>query len=82
MNMSMTISRTDPLTQKRESYIRVLGKEDSVDSLLGNLQAKFFCQNSGDSDKWAARLLRERFFVTIIGPFQTLSCAYFEPYWL
>jgi TraM recognition site of TraD and TraG len=48
------------LTQNRESYRRVLGNTDAVDSLLGNLQAKFFCQNSGDTNSWAANLLGER----------------------
>jgi hypothetical protein len=48
------------LTQNRESYRRVLGNADAVDSLLGNLQAKFFCQNSGDTNEWAAKLLGER----------------------
>jgi len=54
------------LTQNRESYKRVLGNEDAVDSLLGNLQCKFFCQNSGDTNEWAARLLGER-YVNITG---------------
>ena len=48
------------LTQNRESYRRVLGNDDSVDSLLGNLQAKFFCQNSGETNEWASKLLGER----------------------
>ena len=48
------------LTQNRESYRRVLRNDDAVDSLLGNLQAKFFCQNTGDTNEWAARLLGER----------------------
>ena len=48
------------LTQNRESFRRVLGNADAVDSLLGNLQAKFFCQNSGDTNEWAAKLLGER----------------------
>ena len=48
------------LTQNRESYRRVLGNNDAVDSLLGNLQAKFFCQNAGDTNEWAAKLLGER----------------------
>jgi type IV secretory pathway TraG/TraD family ATPase VirD4 len=47
------------LTQNRESYRRVLGNSDAVDSLLGNLQAKFFCQNSGETNEWAAKLLGE-----------------------
>ncbi len=49
------------LTQNRESYRRVLGNNDAVDSLLGNLQAKFFCQNSGDTNEWASKLLGERY---------------------
>lgn len=49
------------LTQNRESYRRVLGDSDAVDSLLGNLQAKFFCQNSGETNEWAAKLLGERY---------------------
>jgi TraM recognition site of TraD and TraG len=49
------------LTQNRESYRRVLGNSDAVDSLLGNLQAKFFCQNSGETNEWAAKLLGERY---------------------
>jgi hypothetical protein len=48
------------LTQNRESFRRVLGNNDAVDSLLGNLQAKFFCQNSGETNKWASELLGER----------------------
>lgn len=48
------------LTQNRESYLRVLGNENTVDSLLGNLQAKFFCQNSGKTNEWASELLGKR----------------------
>ena len=48
------------LTQNRESLRRVLGDDDAVDSLLGNLQCKMFCQNSGDTNEWAAKLLGER----------------------
>jgi hypothetical protein len=48
------------LTQNRESYRRVLKNDDAVDSLLGNLQAKFFCQNTGATNKWASDLLGER----------------------
>lgn len=48
------------LTQNRESYRRVLGNADAVDSLLGNLQCKIFCQNSGETNEWAAKLLGER----------------------
>jgi hypothetical protein len=49
------------LSQNRESLRRVLGDDDAVDSLLGNLQAKFFCQNSGGTNEWAADLLGERY---------------------
>jgi hypothetical protein len=49
------------LTQNRESYLRVLGNEAAVDSLLGNLQLKAFCQQSSPTtNSWAARLLGER----------------------
>lgn len=53
------------LTQNRESYRRVLGNDDAVDSLLGNLQAKFFCQNSGNTNKWAAELFGERWIKSV-----------------
>jgi hypothetical protein len=50
------------LTQNRESYRRVLGNDDTVDALLGNLQCKFFCQNSSpDTNEWATKLLGERY---------------------
>lgn len=52
------------LTQNRESYRRVLGNDDTVDSLLGNLQTKFFCQNTGETNEWASKLLGNR-WVTI-----------------
>jgi hypothetical protein len=49
------------LTQNRESYLRVLGSEAAVDSLLGNLQLKAFGQNSSPAaNHWAARLLGGR----------------------
>jgi len=47
------------LTQNRESYRRVLKDDDSVDALLGNLQCKIFCQNTGGTNEWAAGLLGE-----------------------
>jgi type IV secretory pathway TraG/TraD family ATPase VirD4 len=52
------------LTQNRESLRRALKNDDAVDSLLGNLQCKFFCQNSGDTNEWAAKLLGERWIKT------------------
>ena len=52
------------LTQNRESFRRALKDNDAVDSLLGNLQAKFFCQNSGETNEWAAKLLGERWIKT------------------
>jgi hypothetical protein len=48
------------LTQNRESFRRVLKNYDAVDSLLGNLQCKIFCQNSGETNEWASKLLGER----------------------
>jgi hypothetical protein len=48
------------LTQNIESFRRVLKNNDAVDSLLGNLQAKFFTQNSGDTNEWASKLLGQR----------------------
>jgi TraM recognition site of TraD and TraG len=48
------------LTQNRESLRRVLGNDDTTDSLLGNLQAKFFCQNAGETNEWASKLFGER----------------------
>ena len=41
-------------------YRRVLGDDDAVDSLMGNLQEKSFCQNAGETNEWAAKLLGER----------------------
>jgi hypothetical protein len=55
------------LVQNRESLLRVLRSEAAVDSLLGNLQCLFFCQNSSPStNQWAAKLLGER-WLTITG---------------
>jgi type IV secretory pathway TraG/TraD family ATPase VirD4 len=52
------------LTQNREMLRRVLASDDRVDSLLGNLQSKWFCQNAGSTNEWAAKLLGER-WVTV-----------------
>jgi hypothetical protein len=50
------------LFQNREILISSLRREATVDALLGNLQTKFFCQNSSpQTNKWAAELLGERF---------------------
>ena len=48
------------LTQNLASFHRVLGDSAAVESLLGNLQAKFFCQNAGHTNDWASHLLGER----------------------
>ena len=64
------------LTQNRESFRRVLGDDDAVDSLLGNMQCKIFCQNSGDTNEWAAKLLGERWTTvtsTILNMDQTIT---------
>jgi type IV secretory pathway TraG/TraD family ATPase VirD4 len=50
------------LFQNREILLSMLGNNAVVDSLLGNLQTKFFCQNSSpETNRWAAELLGERF---------------------
>lgn len=50
------------LTQNLATFRRVLGNDDAVQSLLGNLQAKFFCQQgSSETNEWAAKLLGERY---------------------
>lgn len=49
------------LTQNHESLRLVLKNNDAVDSLLGNLQAKFFCQNTGTTNLWASNILGERY---------------------
>jgi hypothetical protein len=54
------------LVQNRESLLRVLHSAAAVDSLLANLQCKFFCQNSGETNEWASKLLGER-WLNIIG---------------
>ena len=52
------------LTQNRESYGRVLKNMNAVDSLLGNLQCKFFCQNTGQTNDWASFILGQRWVKT------------------
>jgi type IV secretory pathway TraG/TraD family ATPase VirD4 len=53
------------LTQNLASFRNVLGNDDAVQSLLGNLQAKFFCQQGSiDTNKFAAELLGERWIYT------------------
>lgn len=53
------------LTQNRESLRLVLKSDHAVDSLLANLQAKFFCQNTGNTNYWASGILGERYlFIT------------------
>ena len=54
------------LTQNRESLIRVLGSEPAVASLLANLQTKIFCQNAGETNEWASKLLGDR-YVNVTG---------------
>jgi type IV secretory system conjugative DNA transfer VirD4/TraG family protein len=53
------------LVQNRESFRRVLGDNDAVDSLLANLQAKFFCANTGDTNEWASRILGQHWMQVI-----------------
>jgi TraM recognition site of TraD and TraG len=47
--------------QNRESLIRVLGNAATVDSLLGNLQCVFACQNSSSSsNEYMSKLIGEQ----------------------
>jgi len=48
------------MTQQRDSIIRAIG-ERSTDNLLSNLQTKFFCQNTGDTNRWASELIGDRY---------------------
>jgi hypothetical protein len=48
------------LSQNIESFRRVLKNNDAVDSLLANLQALFFCANTGTTNEWASKLMGER----------------------
>jgi hypothetical protein len=52
------------VVQNRESLVRVLRNEATVNSLLENLQTKFFCQNTGETCDYASRLLGERWVMT------------------
>ena len=39
----------------------MLRSDDATENLLANLQTKFFCQNSGETNAWASSLLGERY---------------------
>jgi len=49
------------LTQQREGIRRVLRSDDATENLLSNLQTKFMCQNSGETNRWASSLLGEHY---------------------
>ena len=49
------------ITQNRETLRRVLKNNDAVDSLLANLQTKFFCQNTGGTNLWASEILGQHY---------------------
>ncbi len=50
------------LTQTREGLRDKLGNDAAVDSLLANLQQKFFCQNGSiETNEYASRLLGSRY---------------------
>jgi hypothetical protein len=59
--------------QNRDTLLARLGNEHKVDSLLANLQAKFFCQNTGNTNEWASGLLGERWTSQISTSFNTNS---------
>jgi hypothetical protein len=66
------------LTQNRESLRRVMGDNDAVDSLLGNLSTKFFCQNSSiDTNEFASQMFGERW--TPIGSYSATRDASQHP---
>ncbi len=49
------------LTQQISSVREALGSEDKAENLTANLQTKFFCQNSGETARYAAELIGERY---------------------
>lgn len=48
------------LTQQRDSVANVIGA-GATENLFANLQTKFFCQNTGETNEWASGLIGARF---------------------
>jgi len=49
------------LTQQFSSIRDAMGSDDKAESITANLQNKFFCQNTGDTNRWASQLIGERY---------------------
>jgi len=52
------------ITQNYSNIREALGSDERAESLCSNLLVKIFCQNTGETNSWASRLIGER-FVTI-----------------
>jgi hypothetical protein len=49
------------LTQQFSSIRDAMGSADKAENLTANLQTKFFCQNTGESNAWASELIGDRY---------------------
>jgi hypothetical protein len=49
------------LTQQFSSIREALGSNDKAENLTANLQTKWFCQNTGETNEWASKLIGERY---------------------
>jgi hypothetical protein len=49
------------LTQQLSSIREAIGSQDKAENLTANLQTKWFCQNTGETNQWASRLIGERY---------------------
>lgn len=49
------------LTQQISSIREAMGSADRCENLSSNLQTKFFCQNSGETARYASQLIGERY---------------------
>jgi hypothetical protein len=48
------------LTQQISSIREALGSKDRAENLTANLSTKFFCNNTGETARWASQLIGER----------------------
>ncbi len=49
------------LTQQISSIREAMGSKDKAENLTSNLQTKWFCQNTGESNEWASELIGSRY---------------------
>ncbi len=49
------------LTQQISSIREALGSPDKAANLTANLQTKWFCQNTGETNEWASKMIGERY---------------------